>query len=150
MKMRFKWTVVVAVLILTLTSAAAVLAAPPASVHIEVSETMGIPSPDPFTATGALCPEGTVYDVSSTSSGPPGGTFRIIRADKHFECADGSGTFDVTMVVYLDLVTHQTTATWRITGGTGDYADLHGNGTLVGTPIVPGASIYDVYDGYVH
>ena len=69
---------------------------------------------------------------------------------KQFVCDDGSGSFDVSMVVRLDLTTSYTTAQWRIVGGTGDYAYLRGNGSLIGTPIVPGSSIDDVYDGMLY
>ena len=54
------------------------------------------------------------------------------------------------LVVNLDLATHETTAQWKIVGGTGDYVGLHGNGNLIGAPIVPGSSIFDVYDGTIH
>ena len=40
-----------------------------------------------------------------------------------------------------------TTANWKVVAGTGDYVRLKGNGKLYGTPIVPGISIHDVYDG---
>jgi hypothetical protein len=54
------------------------------------------------------------------------------------------------MVVHLDNNTSYTTARWRISGGTGDYTGLRGRGSLAGTPILPGTSIYDVYDGQVN
>ena len=50
----------------------------------------------------------------------------------------------------LDQTDGTTTANWRVIGGTGDYAMLHGNGKLVGTPIVLGASILDLYTGQLH
>jgi hypothetical protein len=100
---------------------------------------------------GALCPAGISTDLSVVVvSEPPGGATRILKVIKRFACEDGSGTFDVALLVNLDLTTHETTARWRIVEGTGDYAGLHGGGTLVGTPIVPGASIFDVYDGRIN
>ena len=136
-------------------TASAVAAAAPLSVHIEVPEVIAT-SGEPFTATGAavdagaVCPSGTVDDLSTVTSGPPSGPYTILQVLKRFNCDDLSGTFDVRLVVRLDNSNHQTTASWRIVDGTGDYADLKGNGTLVGTPIVPGESIQDVYDGKVH
>ena len=62
-------------------------------------------------------------------------------------CGDGSGTFDMKMHVRLNLLTSYTEAEWKISEGTGDYADLWAGGKLVGTPVVPGFSIFDVYNG---
>lgn len=67
-----------------------------------------------------------------------------------FTCDDGSGTFDVSMVVKLDLITHEITANWNIAGGSGHYAGFHGNGKLIGIPIVPGISILDIYEWKLH
>ena len=133
-----------------------VLAAAPLAIHIEVPATINQTEPDPFTASGpavdagAVCASGLSEDLSVViASNPPGGNTRILRVLKRFTCGDGTGTFDLSMTVQLDLVTYETTALWRIIGGTGDYAGLRGNGSLVGTPIVPGSSILDVYDGMV-
>lgn len=133
-----------------------VTAAPPLDVHIEVVATIDITISDPFVASGPavdaglLCPTGQQSELSVQTSGPPAGNFRILRIVKQFVCDDGSGTFDISMVVRLDLLTHETTANWRVTGGTGYYAGLHGNGKLVGRPIDPGISILDLYDGRLH
>ena len=135
-------------------SALPVFAAPPQDIHIEVLETF---APDePFVASGnavadgLICSSGTVNDESVSISGPPAGTFRILHVLKRFTCGDGSGTFDVKMTVYLDLTTNETTANWKVQAGTGAYAGLHGNGSLIGIPQVPGVSILDLYDGAVH
>ena len=154
---KIKFGIYFMVVLALVLSVSPVMAAPPQSVHIEAYEEIGDPSfPGPFTASGAavasglLCASGTVIDTSNVASGPPGGTFVILNVDKHFTCGDGSGTFDIHMVVYLDLITHYTTANWRITGGTGAYASLHGRGTLEGVPVVAGFSINDYYDGKLH
>jgi hypothetical protein len=69
---------------------------------------------------------------------------------KEFICGDNnSNTFLIRMTVRLDNTTLETTARWSFEGGTGAFAALRGRGTLVGTPIVPGVSIHDVYDGAV-
>ncbi|MEN8173755.1 MAG: hypothetical protein ABFS03_12870, partial [Chloroflexota bacterium] len=98
---------------------------------------------------GLVCPAGDVYDTHTNSSGPPGGTLRILNVDKLFVCDDFSGTFDIQMVVRLDTSTGYTTANWIVTGGTGDYAGLHGKGKLDGTPGAPGF-IDDFYYGKMH
>ena len=131
-----------------------VMAKPPLDVQIVDVHTIG--GSGTFTASGpavdskVLCGFGDVYDLSVKRSGPPGGTFRILRVLKRFECGDGSGTFDVKLVVRLDLTTHETTANWKVVGGTGNYVRLHGNGKLIGIPITPGESITDTYDGKMH
>ena len=130
-------------------------AAPPQSLHIEVDEYIGTSgetffASGPAVSSGAVCPTGTVDDLSIVASGPSGGSSTILHVLKRFHCTDLSGTFDVRMTVHLDLVTNETTASWRVAGGTGAYTHLRGNGSLVGTPIVPGTSIHDVYDGKVH
>ena len=132
-----------------------VFAASPLNVHIEVAELIGgLGVNEPFTASGAavdngvICASGMVQDVSVSTSGAPSAPYRNIQVLKRFTC--GTDTFDVRMVVKLDLATNFTTASWSIVGGTGVYADLRGRGSLVGTPIDPGSSIFDVYDGSVH
>lgn len=157
MNRKFKFSVLVTVLFLfIMLIVTPALAAPPLAVHIEVPATIN-PDPDPFVASGpavnagALCPTGTSTDLSVVIvADPPGTTIRILKVVKRFICDDGSGTFDVNLVVKLDLATHETSARWSIAGGTGDYVGLHGNGNLIGTPIVPGSSIFDVYDGIIH
>ena len=147
-------SVLIAFVLLAIT-VSTVFAAPPQDVHIEVHEYIGT-SGEGFTATGSavdtgiVCPSGTVDDLVVDVSGPPGGTFSILKVLKRFHCADSSGTFDVKLNVRLNLVTRETTALWKVVGGTGDYVRLHGNGSLVGTPGTPGVDIFDVYDGRLH
>jgi hypothetical protein len=143
----------VAALILMTVSMAS--AAPPPNVHIEVPEVIGV-NGDPFTASGAavsagvICASGSVDDLDVVASGSGAGPFVILHAHKRFTCGDFSGAFDVKMTVRLDTATNNTTASWRIVGGTGAYSGLHGSGSLVGSPIVPDVSVFDVYDGRVH
>lgn len=154
-KTLLKLTVVVVVLLASL-AAIPVMAAPPANVHIEVPTTVDLNDVDYFTASGpavaagTVCAAGEVTDGTYAVSGPPGGAFRNIRGTKTFTCDDGSGTFDVYLNIRLDVASGYTTARWRVVGGTGAYAGLHGVGSLAGTPIVYQQSILDVYDGRVH
>jgi hypothetical protein len=141
-----------ALLVVPMSNAAA---APPLGVHIEVDEIIG-GSGELFLASGSavdagvLCPFGKVNELSTEVSSPGGG-FTNLRVLKEFICGDdNSNTFFVRMNVRLNNTTGETTARWRFAGGTGAYTSLHGNGSLVGTPIVPGVSIHDVYDGVVH
>ena len=147
-------SILIAFVLLAVT-VSAVFAALPMNVHIEVDEFVGTSgetffASGPAVDAGTVCSTGTVDDISIEASGPSGGTFTILNVLKRFTCGDSSGTFDVKLVVRLDLVTHETTARWNVVGGTGDYTSLHGSGSLVGTPIDPGISIHDVYDGGMH
>jgi hypothetical protein len=147
-------SVLIAAVLLAGTASAA-FAAQPLAVHIEVNEIIAT-SGEPFAASGPavdaglVCPTGTVEDLSSMVSGPPAGAFSILNVVKRFDCDDGSGSFDVRLAVRLDNATGETTARWVVVAGTDDYSNLQANGSLVGTPIVLGYSIHDVYDGMVH
>ena len=139
--------VLVVVFLLAL-NVSAVFAAAPAPVIIVVDELLG--STEEFVASGAavdnglICAEGSVADISARTNDPKG-PYRIIWALKRFYCGDD--TFDVEMVVRLDLITHNTTARWRIVAGTGEYADLRGQGSLVGISNSPAPGILDTYYG---
>ena len=128
-----------------------VSAAPPLSLHIVVEETIAGGS-ETFIASGTavdglVCETGTVVEVGTVTSNDPGGPFQMLWVTKRFDCGDG--TFDMDLVVKLDKNTGQTTAQWKIVGGTFAYQNLKGSGKLVGTPSTPG-EIVDVYDGKVH
>ena len=144
-------SVLIAFILLAVT-VSVVFAAPHYFVHIEVEEQIST-SGETFYASGpavdadVMCPTGIVNDDLDGYYDLPGGKIRILYVTKHFVCEDGSGTFDLNLNVHLNLATNRTTARWNVVGGTGDYADLHGNGSLVGTPIDPGNSILDVYNG---
>ena len=131
-----------------------VFAAAPLGLHIEVTES--IPplqaeffASGPAVESGLICAYGMVYTISTIAHGSPDHSgIQILNVDKHFVCDEGD-TFDINMKVKLDTTTGMTSAHWKITGGTGDYAKLKGTGSLIGTPLVPGY-IDDVYDGKVH
>jgi len=156
LKKRTFISLLVAAFLLTM-SVPPVIAAPPESLHIEVLEYPAgtAAPPEPFTASGlavdngSVCATGMVEDVALRYNDPVG-SFQTIWALKRFDCDDGSGTFDVRMVVRLDLTTHDTTARWRIVDGTDQYADLKGQGSLVGISNFPDPGILDIYDGQVH
>jgi hypothetical protein len=146
---------VLAVVFLLAINVSTVVAAPPMPIHIEALEWLGDSNPVPFIASGTavnnglVCAAGMVEDVSITWNNPAG-PFQMLWVLKRFDCDDGSGTFDIKLVVKLDLATHNTTARWQIVGGTGQYAGLKGQGSLVGISNYPVTSILDIYDGKVH
>lgn len=133
-----------------------VIAAVPLDLHIEVTENIP-PDEAVFVASGTavesglICERGMVFTESTIVHGSPEHSgIQILNVDKHFVC-DADNTFDINMKVKLDTITGMTTAHWKITGGTGDYANLKGNGSLIGTPHVPDDDqIDDVYEGKVH
>ena len=145
---KFRVLFVLASLLVLAVNVSLVLAAPPSPIHIEVLEEIGGGPPVPFTATGPICASGTVDELSTTWNSPAG-PFQTLWVTKHFVCDDSSGTFDVSMVVKLNVNTGYTTAHWKIVGGTITYQSLKGNGKLVGTPKSEN-TILDVYDGKVH
>lgn len=151
MRPKAKFGIPLAALLIVLV-ALPVLAASSLEVHIEVPTTLDSTDVDEFTASGPavdeglICNAGFVIDLSGEMVNPHG-PIRILRLIKQFQCDEG--TFDVYLVVRLNIVDGTTTASWKIIGGTGDYAGLFGNGKLVGTPLVNGDSILDIYDGKV-
>ena len=132
-------------------SASPATAKAPLGVHIESIKTIG--GVGFFVATGSavdaglMCETGTEDEVVLVVTRPgAGGRFTILEVLKRFTCDDETGTFDVRMTVKL-FPDGTTTAKWKVVAGTGDYVGLRGHGKLVGTPIVQGTSITDVYDG---
>ena len=148
---------VMAVVFLLAINVSAVVAAPPVPVTIEVEENLAEGhwfDPETFYASGPavdnglVCATGDVVDLEITwnmSSAP----FQNLKAHKRFTCDDASGTFDIKMVVKLNKTTRNTTAKWRIVGGTSGYAGLKGHGSLIGISNNPAPGIYDIYDGVV-
>jgi hypothetical protein len=126
---------------------------PPLDLHIETTDQFDTGG-DEFSASGSavvagfICPSGTVDDLSVLVKDDTASDHSTLRVLKRFTCAN-TGSFDMDMVVQLDLATNETSANWEIISGTGDYASLSGSGSLVGTPVDPGISILDVYDGSV-
>ncbi len=142
-------------LTLLLLSATIAFAARPLAFHMEVHEIINgtgetFYASGPAVDAGVICPTGTQTDLINNTFGPPKGDYRFLYIVKSFSCEDGTGTFFIKMRVKLELTTGNTTARWYFTDGSGAYNHIRGHGTLVGTPIVPGYSIMDVYDGIVH
>jgi hypothetical protein len=132
-----------------------VFAARPLDIHIEVLEQLDFSFNEPFAASGPavdnglVCATGTVEDLGGTVK-DLNGPYTLMWLKKRFYCDDASGTFDVRLIVHLNEDTGFTTANWNVIDGTGNYGNLKGNGKLVGTPVVLGFNILDVYDGKMH
>ena len=120
-----------------------VAAAPPKGVTIvsDVTFVDGSPNVGEFDATGAavdtgtLCASGTFVDTGIRFAGFQGRQGDVqITVFKTFTCDDGSGTFDLKMQIQATPDTGIETFQWVITGGTGEYATLHGSGTGTTVP----------------
>ncbi len=128
---------VIAAVAVTATTVPAQAATP---VHIDADEVFGGQST--FTSTIDGCASGSVSNGDFRIGGGPGSSFGKFNGRKVFACADGGG-----FVVRLQAKfgSSGSTGTWAIVDGWGGFEDLHGAGTLVGTPTATG--INDVYDG---
>ena len=110
-------------------------------VHIDADERLE-DGGSTFTSTIEGCSSGTVSNGPFRIGGGPGTDFGKFNGFKVFECADGGG-FVVRLLAKFGE--GGSTGTWAIVDGWDGYEDLHGAGTLVGTPTSTG--INDVYDG---
>ena len=148
------WTLIL-VFVLSVTPGLA--SSRPTAVQFEVPTTFGsdgAPSFGPFTASGPavdeglVCPSGDTIDVFGKASGfqsAKGGlNFQVVKL---FTCDDGSGEFFVKLQVRVDWKGDN--FTWTITGGSGQYEDLHGTGQGIGMDVVPDG-VLDIYTGALH
>jgi hypothetical protein len=89
-----------------------------------------------FTASDPLCPAGTFSDdVVDGRSLDRNGTVYQLTIDTVYTCDDGSGTFSAQKVIVLrgrSDGSARSSGTFRLTGGTGDYSGISGQGTDVG------------------
>jgi hypothetical protein len=82
------------------------------------------------TDAGTICPAGSFEDTGIRFAGGQARTGIVqLQVFKTFTCDDASGTFDVKMQIKANFDTGIETFTWVVTGGSGDYASLHGAGT---------------------
>jgi hypothetical protein len=110
------------------------------------------------TGTGTFQAEGGGLCASGTTS-QPGGVEIIERErtltfslQKVFTCDDGSGTFTLEVRAWWLPCAPSNRGVWRVVGGTGDYAAMHGAGQLIGT-YFPAAcedgGVEDAYSGHM-
>ena len=128
------------------------LAAAPASAAPVVSTitvSSFFPDPvEPFTTTGGvLCDSGTALtDFDHFGGGPRAGPFHLTKT---LTCDDGSGTFTIRVEAKVIFGAPTDNGGWAVMGGTGDYENLHGGGSIVGTYVFDPDGIIDVYTGIV-
>lgn len=120
-------------------------AAPPTTV---ITIDVTFEGAETFTATGGVvCESGTavtdpVFVAGFGRMGRGVGTFHLVKT---LTCDDGSGTFKLLVDAATAPSSPGTLGAFAAGQGTGDYVDLHGAGTLVGTAKEGG--IIDVYTG---
>ena len=102
----------------------------------------------PAVEAGLICPEGDVYDTKYHSAGSDSKRFINLFVHKQFVCADGSGSFEMDLNLRI-FSPPRTKGTWRIVGGDGAYARLHGNGKLSASEAADNIVI-DLYHGKLH
>jgi hypothetical protein len=96
-----------------------------------------------------LCDEGSVENRFTQFVGGQSGSHGQILLLHEFTCDDGSGSFALLLRVNLDFTTFNTTGSWSVLEGTGDYTKLHGSGSIAGSPCGPDC-VLDTYTGRVH
>ncbi len=96
----------------------------------------------PAVEAGILCPAGTVHDESVSAVGGQS-PVSILFVHKHFECNDGSGSFEMDLNVRI--ASSGTLGRWLVVSGSGDYERLHGEGAVYATYTDTG--LYDTYTG---
>ena len=121
-------------------------AGPPTPVTFSVHEEFGPPPTGTFTSDGSVvCPKGTTSNLTF-GSGFQSDRGIIFHVRKTITCNDGSGSFTLQLQARAGFnVGDMTFGPWTVLSGTGDYAHLHGTGTVTGTQS-PGA-VDDYYVG---
>jgi hypothetical protein len=99
-------------------------------------------SSETFSATG-ICPSGTAQSFGFHQAGQ--GRATTFHLYKTLTCDDGSGTLTIRVEAGLVFGSPGTVGGWSVVNGTGDYADAHGGGMIVGTSFDGG--IEDAYTG---
>lgn len=94
-----------------------------------------------FTSDIPGCPTGT----STTIRGMVQDRAGVFRGTRVFTCDSGAASFTVNLAARFGE--GGSVGTWSVIGSTGVLGDVHGAGTLVGTPL-PGG-IRDTYSGAV-
>ena len=121
------------------------VAAPPQNTTFTVVEQFE-PESGVFASDGSVvCASGTTSN-NTFGSGFQSDRGVIFHVRKTITCDDGSGTFILQLQARAGFnVGDVTFGPWVVLSGTGDYANLHGSGTVTGTALPGGVS--DLYVG---
>ena len=149
------WKRLAVTLAVIATFAVAFAASTPASgsqdVTIQTSKAPG-PVSGTFAATGAFVDSGAINNLKISFSALGAPDFGITHATILFTGAEGTFTMKAQIKETLTSDPNVLTdsGTWTIIAGTGAYADLHGQGTVVGTVDDNVNLITRTYEGGVH
>ncbi len=126
-------------------------ASPSQPISIATSKPPG-PVPGTFAASGAFADSGTINNLSFAPSAFGSPTFGVSHITILF--AGSAGTFtlkaQITETLTSDPNVLTDNGTWTIIDGTGAYANLRGQGTVVGTVDDNVNLITRTYQGNVH
>ena len=101
----------------------------------------------PAVEAGLVCETGVVHDLRTIVAGPPNASHFNFHIAKKFVCDDGSGEFIINLMAHVAFDPYHDVGTWNVLSGLGNYASLHGRGSLTGTPTDTG--VLDIYTGWV-
>ncbi len=129
-------------------------AARPVPFTIHEVVVFGSPADPTFTAEGPICSSGTVHDDFTHTAAWKGEASKFfLMGSSVYTCADGSGTILARKKVFITYSEDGSLTNWgpfEITGGTGAYAGLRGNGSDVGVALVnPETGTVDVGTGTI-
>ena len=102
----------------------------------------------PAVEAGLICPQGDVYDTEYRAAGDQSNRFLILFVHKLFVCANGTGSFEMDLRVWISAPL-ESKGTWRIVEGEGPYERLHGNGKLTANRASEN-TVIDLYTGSLH
>jgi hypothetical protein len=127
-------------------------ASPSEQVTLQTSKAPGPGQPGTFEATGAFADSGAIDNLAFNFSAIGAPTFVISHLTILFTGAEGAFTLktQITETLTSDPNVLTDSGTWTIIGGTGAYADLHGQGTIVGTLDENAGLINRTFTGNVH
>jgi hypothetical protein len=123
-------------------------ASPPQTVSFTGTFTEGSSAGTFYDAEAPLCASGTTEDLAGVAGGFQSGKHLQLVVLKEFTCAGGDDTFTLLLQVHIQFDPYENHFTWVVMGGTGDFADLHGQGTGTSEPTLTGG--IDAYEGAVH
>ena len=123
------------------------VAAPPQATSFTVVEQFE-PESGVFRSDGSVvCASGTTSN-DTFGSGFQSDRGVIFHVRKTITCNDGSGTFVLQLQARAGFnIGDMTFGPWVVLSGTGDYANLHGRGTVTGTALA--GRVSDVYVGWL-
>jgi hypothetical protein len=142
-----RFSIVAGAIVAALLAVGPAAAGPPQPATFTVDEVFDPPS-GVFSSDGSIvCASGTTSNLTF-GSGFQSNRGIIFHVRKTITCDDGSGTFTLQLQARGGFnVGDVTYGPWTVLSGTGDYATLHGAGTVTGTQS-PNA-VHDAYVGWL-